>query len=82
MEAGGRNKKTHRTAPKSDNVYLKLLVKVETNLLILRVEGLPCEPSLLRLRKRKSFAQSRLILEAEKSKASIFYRRLLPPVLV
>ena len=26
--AGGRNKKTSRTAPKSDNVYLKLLVKV------------------------------------------------------
>ena len=26
--AGGRNKKTHRTAPKSDNVYIKLLVKV------------------------------------------------------
>ena len=28
LEAGGRNKTTHRTAPKSDNVYLKLLVKV------------------------------------------------------
>ena len=28
LEAGGRNKKTKRTAPKSDNVYLKLLVKV------------------------------------------------------
>ena len=28
MEAGGRNKKVHRTAPKSENVYLKLLVKV------------------------------------------------------
>lgn len=28
LEAGGRNKKTARTAPKSDNVYLKLLVKV------------------------------------------------------
>ena len=26
--AGGRSKKVHRTAPKSDNVYLKLLVKV------------------------------------------------------
>jgi len=26
--AGGRNKKTHRTAPKTDNVYIKLLVKV------------------------------------------------------
>jgi len=26
--AGGRNKKVARTAPKSDNVYLKLLVKV------------------------------------------------------
>lgn len=28
--AGGRNKKTARTAPKSDNVYLKLLVKVRS----------------------------------------------------
>lgn len=28
LEAGGRNKKTWRTAPKSENVYLKLLVKV------------------------------------------------------
>ena len=28
LEAGGRNKTKHRTAPKSDNVYLKLLVKV------------------------------------------------------
>lgn len=28
LEAGGRNKKVHRTAPKSENVYLKLLVKV------------------------------------------------------
>jgi len=26
--AGGRNKKTSRTAPKSDNVYVKLLVKL------------------------------------------------------
>lgn len=28
LKAGGRNKKTKRTAPKSQNVYLKLLVKV------------------------------------------------------
>ncbi|BBM99621.1 large subunit ribosomal protein L18e [Marchantia polymorpha subsp. ruderalis] len=28
LKAGGRNKKTTRTAPKSDNVYLKLLVKL------------------------------------------------------
>ncbi len=28
LEAGGRNKKVRRTAPKSENVYLKLLVKV------------------------------------------------------
>jgi hypothetical protein len=28
IKAGGRNKKVHRTAPKSDNPYLKLLVKV------------------------------------------------------
>ncbi|GAQ84052.1 60S ribosomal protein L18 family protein [Klebsormidium nitens] len=28
LKAGGRNKKTARLAPKSDNVYLKLLVKL------------------------------------------------------
>jgi hypothetical protein len=28
LKAGGRNKKKVRTAPKSDNVYLKLIVKV------------------------------------------------------
>jgi len=28
LEAGGRNKKVRRTAPKSENVYLKLLVKL------------------------------------------------------
>ncbi|CAM6067300.1 unnamed protein product [Sphagnum tenellum] len=28
LKAGGRNKKTKRTAPKSENVYLKLLVKL------------------------------------------------------
>lgn len=28
LKAGGRNKKVHRTAPKSDNPYIKLLVKV------------------------------------------------------
>jgi hypothetical protein len=28
LEAGGRNKTKHRTAPKSENVYIKLLVKV------------------------------------------------------
>jgi hypothetical protein len=28
IEAGGRNKVKHRTAPKSENVYLKLLVKL------------------------------------------------------
>lgn len=32
LEAGGRNKKTWRTAPKSENVYLKLLVKVGAKL--------------------------------------------------
>ena len=31
LEAGGRNKKTYRTAPKSENVYLKLLVKVNSS---------------------------------------------------
>ncbi|KAI5056246.1 hypothetical protein GOP47_0028064 [Adiantum capillus-veneris] len=30
LPAGGRNKKTKRTAPKSDNVYLKLIVKLYT----------------------------------------------------
>ncbi|KAK9808015.1 hypothetical protein WJX73_004437 [Symbiochloris irregularis] len=30
LEAGGRNKKVRRTAPKSENVYLKLLVKLYT----------------------------------------------------
>ncbi|KAI5064134.1 hypothetical protein GOP47_0020804 [Adiantum capillus-veneris] len=28
LPAGGRNKKTKHTAPKSDNVYLKLIVKL------------------------------------------------------
>ncbi|GAB4816368.1 hypothetical protein N2152v2_003414 [Parachlorella kessleri] len=28
LKAGGRNKRVHRTAPKSDNPYLKLLVKL------------------------------------------------------
>ncbi|KAH7424954.1 hypothetical protein KP509_11G033500 [Ceratopteris richardii] len=28
LPAGGRNKKTKHTAPKSDNVYLKLVVKL------------------------------------------------------
>uniref|UniRef100_A0A453APU4 Large ribosomal subunit protein uL15/eL18 domain-containing protein n=1 Tax=Aegilops tauschii subsp. strangulata TaxID=200361 RepID=A0A453APU4_AEGTS len=28
LVAGGRNKRTKRTAPKSDDVYLKLLVKL------------------------------------------------------
>ncbi|KAK9824901.1 hypothetical protein WJX74_004577 [Apatococcus lobatus] len=28
LEAGGRNKTKHRTAPKSENVYLKLIVKL------------------------------------------------------
>lgn len=41
LEAGGRNKKVHRTAPKSENVYLKLLVKVRRCLL-------PCTSSFLR----------------------------------
>lgn len=35
LKAGGRNKKTKRTAPKSENVYLKLLVKVQFYLLFL-----------------------------------------------
>ena len=40
MKAGGRNKKTKRTAPKSENVYLKLLVKVQFYLLLLLGEML------------------------------------------
>jgi hypothetical protein len=39
--AGGRNKKTARTAPKSDNVYLKLLVKV---CLCIETRHSPCLP--------------------------------------
>jgi hypothetical protein len=35
IKAGGRNKKVHRTAPKSDNPYLKLLVKVCVCVIIL-----------------------------------------------
>lgn len=31
--AGGRNKKTRRTAPKSENVYLALMVKVRHSLI-------------------------------------------------
>ncbi|EIE19091.1 ribosomal protein L18 component of cytosolic 80S ribosome and 60S large subunit [Coccomyxa subellipsoidea C-169] len=38
LEAGGRNKKTWRTAPKSENVYLKLLVKLYT-FLVRRTES-------------------------------------------
>lgn len=34
MIAGGRNKKVHRTAPKSENVYIKLLVKVRRVLVL------------------------------------------------
>lgn len=34
LKAGGRSKKVHRTAPKSDNVYLKLLVKVRGRALV------------------------------------------------
>jgi hypothetical protein len=30
LKAGGRNLRKHREAPKSDNVYLKLLVKVSS----------------------------------------------------
>lgn len=49
LVAGGRNKKTHRTAPKSDNVYLKLLVKVCITVhypAILLYPSLPCESLL------------------------------------
>ncbi|KAG2624742.1 hypothetical protein PVAP13_3KG172300 [Panicum virgatum] len=35
LVAGGRNKKTKRTAPKSDDVYLKLLVKEEKNIAVI-----------------------------------------------
>ena len=30
LKAGGRNKRVHRSAPKSDNPYVKLLVKVRS----------------------------------------------------
>ena len=39
MKAGGRNKKTKRTAPKSGDVYLKLLVKVRTFRIVLERGG-------------------------------------------
>lgn len=35
--AGGKSKKTKRTAPKSDDIYLKLLVKVHLTLRILLI---------------------------------------------
>ena len=38
LEAGGRNKKTWRTAPKSENVYLKLLVKVRRAAVLILLE--------------------------------------------
>ncbi|KAF6982711.1 hypothetical protein CFC21_001060 [Triticum aestivum] len=34
LVAGGRNKRTKRVAPKSDDVYLKLLVKEEKNIAV------------------------------------------------
>ena len=46
--AGGRNKKTHRTAPKSDNVYLKLLVKLY-KFLARRTDSKFCKVVLKRL---------------------------------
>ncbi len=33
LKAGGRSKKVHRTAPKSQNVYLALLVKVSADVI-------------------------------------------------
>jgi large subunit ribosomal protein L18e len=46
--AGGRNKRTHRTAPKSDNVYLKLLVKLY-KFLARRTDSKFCKVVLKRL---------------------------------
>jgi large subunit ribosomal protein L18e len=46
--AGGRNKKTKRTAPKSDNVYLKLLVKLY-KFLARRTDSKFCKVVLKRL---------------------------------
>ena len=46
--AGGRSKKTHRSAPKSDNVYLKLLVKLY-RFLSRRTESNFCKVVLKRL---------------------------------
>jgi len=46
--AGGRSKKTKRTAPKSDNVYLKLLVKLY-RFLARRTESPFCKVVLKRL---------------------------------
>ena len=46
--AGGRSKKTHRDAPKSENVYLKLLVKLY-RFLARRTESPFCKVVLKRL---------------------------------
>ena len=46
--AGGRNKKTHRTAPKSENVYLALLVKLY-KFLARRTDSKFCKVVLKRL---------------------------------
>lgn len=43
--AGGRSKTKHRTAPKSDNVYLKLLVKVSIDMTVTRMQAEPSEVS-------------------------------------
>lgn len=43
MVAGGKSKKTKRTAPKSNDIYLKLLVKVSLSLSLAR----SCERSLI-----------------------------------
>merc|ERR1712127_231754 len=46
IEAGGRNKKKHRTAPKSENVYLKLLVKLYK--FLVRRAGSPFNATILK----------------------------------
>jgi len=46
--AGGRSKRTHRTAPKSDNIYLKLLVKLY-KFLARRTDSKFCKVVLKRL---------------------------------
>ena len=72
LKAGGRNKKKHRTAPKSENVYLKLLVKVRHH----------CTAALLALqRPGHSCQESDAAADSEKTRACYAYLCMLYVVL-